>query len=239
MKTLFSLLLVLALVNKISAQSTDMVSAKIITNKNQGLTKIQALAVSNSATFHDLNYILVSVKKGKSGTSSNKQSGKFSLKPNETKILSETNLNIDKDDALKVYLFLKDEETDEVISKDSLEVHTEKFASETVDYIPEHDLELSGITIDDTRTKFGQFFYDSFYKKYNQIPKKFEGTITISELPSFGRSSRIVVTIDDQTIYSFLTQPNEELLEGEADRTLAILIEYNSRNSLRNKEFKY
>lgn len=238
MKTLIAILVVFILVNKTSAQIKSGITGKIITENKEGLLKITAAAISKSNTYHSLNYILVSVKKGKSGSSSNKQSGKFSLNPNETKTLAETTIKLAKDDALKVYLFVKDEESDDLLSKDSLEINPEKFNS-AVSYIPESSLELTGLTIDDTKTRLGQLFYESFFKKYNQIPKKVEGTVTVSELPSFGRNSRIIVTHDDQMIHSFLTRPDEESLDAEADRALANLAEFNARNSLKNKEFKY
>jgi hypothetical protein len=148
------------------------------------------------------------------------------------------NINLSKNDGLKVFLFLKNEETDQVVSKDSLEINGKEFTSD-VSYIPESNLELTGLTIDDTKTRIGQIFYDSFFKKYNQISQKFEGTITISEMPTFGRNTRILLTVDDQLIHAFLSKPDEESLDAEADKALANLIEYNSRNSLRNKEFKY
>ncbi|MBH1959841.1 MAG: hypothetical protein I8H68_07000 [Flavobacteriia bacterium] len=238
MKTLIAILVAFFLANHTSAQHISGITGKIKTENKEGLLKITATAINKSSIHHSLNYILVSVKKGKNGSSSNKQSGKFSLKPNETKTLAETNLNLTKQDALKVYLFVKDEESDELLSKDSLEVNPEKFSS-AVSYIPESSIELVGLTIDETKTRLGQLFYESFFKKYNQIPKKFEGTVTISELPSFGRNSRIIVTQDDQMIHSFLTRPDEESIDAEADRAVANLAEYNSRNSLKNKEFKY
>ena len=236
MKTLIAILVVFFLPVKTFGQNE--VSGKIITENHEGLLKIKAIAVSSSKIYNDLNYILVSVKTGKSGSSTNKQSGKFSLKPNETKVLSESSLNLAKNDALKVFLFLKDEESDRVVSKDSLEINSEKFSSE-VSFIPESNIELTGITVDDTKTRLGQLFYESFFKKYNQLPKKFGGTVTISEIPSFGRNSRITVTQDDQLIYTFLPQPDEEKIDTEAENALANLSRYNADRSLKNREFKY
>ena len=238
MKTLISILVMFSLLNKISAQKSTGVTGKIITENQEGLLKIKAVAINDNDLYHDLNYILVSLKKGKSGSSTNKQSGKFSIKPKETKTLSEININLAKKDGLKLFLFIKDEETDQVVSKDSLEINPNLFTTE-LDYIPERNLELSGLTIDETKTRLGAMFYEAFFKKYNQIPKKYEGTITISELPTFGRSSQIIVTVDDQMIYNFISKPDEESIDAEADRTLAYLEQYNYQNSLRNKEFKY
>src|SRR5690606_8623885 len=140
MKTLIAILTVLIVPGKIFAQKADEITGKIITENNEGQIKIKAAAISSSQTFKDLNYILITLKKGKSGTSSNKQSGKFSLKPNETRILSETDVNLSDKDGLKVYLFLKDEESDRTIAKDSLKINTSQFASEAM-FLPEKDRE--------------------------------------------------------------------------------------------------
>ena len=238
MKTLIAILVVFFLSNKTFAQKSEEVKGKIITENKEDLIKIKAVAINTSSIYHDLNYILISLKKGKSGTSTNKQSGKFSLKPNETQSLSEMRINLAKNDGLKVFLLIKDEKTDKLLSKDSLEINANQFTAE-VNYIPESQIELTGFTIDDTKTRVGQMFYESFFKKYNQVPKKYEGAITVAELPSFGRSSRIVVSIDDQVIHSFMSKPDEESVDNEADRTLANLAEYHARNSIRDKEFKY
>lgn len=238
MKTLIALFITFFTAGKISAQENTAISGKIVTEKKEGQIKITAVAINTSEIFAELNYILVSVKKGKSGNSSNKQSGKFSLNPSETKSLSQTSVNLSANDGLKVYLFIKDEQTDALISKDSLEINVEKFAAE-VNYIPETNLELSGLTINDTKTKIGQAFYDAFFSKYNQIPQKVEGTVTITEMPTMGRNTRIMLNLDDQLIHAFLSKPDEETIENEASQALGNLLQYNARNSLRNKEFKY
>lgn len=239
MKTLFSLLLLVLFADKIASQSpTNGLSGHIITENIEGLLKLKAVATSTAQPVYNLNYIMVSVKKGKSGTSSNKQSGKFALSANESRIISETTINLAKNDGLKVFLFIKDDETDAVLAKDSLEINAQNFTDE-ISFVPEPEMELTGLTIDDTKTRLGQLFYETFFKKYNQIPKKFEGTVTISEMPSIGRSTRITVSQDDQVLYSFFSKPDDEFMEAEATRTLAILQEYYKKNSVRKKEFKY
>lgn len=238
MKTLIAILVIFSLYNKATAQKNAEITGKIVTNNHEGLLNMKAVAKNNSEIHYNLNYILVSVKKGKSGSSSNKQSGKFTLMPKETKTISEINVNLSKNDGLKVFLFVKDEETDQVLSKDSLEINGDQFKSE-VSFIPEYSIELSGLTIDETKTKFGQFFYELFFNKYNQLPTKFEGTVTISEQPMFGRNTRITISYDDQIIYAFMSKPDEESMNAEAERSLALLARYSAQNTVRNKEFKY
>ncbi len=238
MNTLITILVVFFLTGTLSSQKKEGVIGKIITDNYNGLIKIRAVSENSSELYRDLNYILISLKKGKSGTSTNKQSGKFSLKPNETRTLSEVNINLQKNDGLKIFLLLKDETTDKLVAKDSVEINPNQFTAD-VDYIPETELELTGLTVDETKTRNGQMFYDSFFKKYNQMQRKFDGTITVTELPTFGRSTRIIVSLDGQVVHAFLPKPDEEELDNEADRALANLASYSARNSLRNKEFKY
>ncbi|MCJ8496654.1 hypothetical protein MVI27_00085 [Chryseobacterium salipaludis] len=238
MKTLITFLVALCTSSLATAQQPSGVKGKIVTDSREGLLRIRAVSESTDDLFHTLNYILISVKQGKSGSSSNKQSGKFSLKPHESKTLSESTIRIAKADAVKIFLLIKDDETDKLIARDSLEINGDYF-SKNVSFIPESSIELSGITIDETKTRPGQMFYEAFFKKYNQIPRKVDGTVTVTELPAFGRNSRVNVTIDDQVMYSFMTKPDEEAMEFEADRALAGIIRWSAENQLRNREFKY
>ena len=200
--------------------------AKIITESTDGLYNIIATAENQSDFHYPINYILLSIKKGATGnTSSNKQEGKFVVKPKETLKLSEVKTNLDKKDVLKVFLFIKDEENAKVISKDSLEIRPEKIALNSTKSISENDIELSGLTIDDTRSRNGKYNYDQFYMKYLQSDKKFPGTVKIVEIPGLGQSTRISVMYNEQEIYLFNTSPDEEAMDHEAQTTLEILKE--------------
>jgi len=200
--------------------------AKIITESADGLYNIIATAENQSDFHYPINYILLSIKKGATGnTSTNKQEGKYVVKPKETLKLSEVKTNLDRKDVLKVFLFIKDEESDKVISKDSLEIRPEKIAQQNTQSISENDIELSGLTIDDTRSRNGKYYYDQFYMKYLQTDEKFPGTVKIIEIPGLGQSTRISVLYNEQEIYLFNTSPDEEAMEQEAQTTLQILKE--------------
>ncbi len=221
-----------------AAQNNSGVEGKISTEQFGNSLKIKAVGTNSSDLYQELDYMLIALKKGKSGMSSNKQSGKFTLNPHETKTLSEISINLTKKDGLKVFLFLKNEQSKTVVSKDSIEINGNQFA-DAAEFIPENEVELPGLTIDETKTRLGQLFYESFFKQYNQNPTKIEGTVVISELPTTGRTTQITVTIDNQIIHSFMSRPDEEAMDAEASRALANLMTYNARNNLRNKEFKY
>lgn len=198
--------------------------AKIITESADGLYNIIATAENQSDFHYPINYILLSIKRGASGnTSSNKQEGKFVVKPNETLKLSEVKTNLEKKDVLKVFLFIKDEENTKVISKDSIEIRPEKNLQNSTRKISENDIALYGLTIDETRSKNGKYYYDQFYMQYLQTDAKFPGTVKIVEIPGIGQSTRISVLYNEQEIYLFNTSPDEEAMNREAQVTLEIL----------------
>ncbi len=110
------------------AQTTPSVTAKIEKKEVEGLFVLEAVANNSSKVFQSLTYQLLAVKESGTGNlSSNQQSGKFTLQPNETKKLSEISLNIDKKDALKVFLFIRDEKN-YTVSQDSL-IYNNKMAN--------------------------------------------------------------------------------------------------------------
>lgn len=222
------------------AQEDKKIVVKIESEFVERQLKLKALVTNNNATYQDLNYLLISIKKTSSGNlSNNKQSGKFSLKPNESKILSEINVNVENNDALKAYLYVRDEETNVLIAKDSLEINKNFFKKNTEKIEKEKSSELTGLAIDETKSKVGKDFFDLFYIQYSQISKKSTSNITISELPTRGTSGQINIQIDDKIIYSFVTSPSEDYLKEQLTTTFRYIADYNANKNLIKNEFKY
>lgn len=243
MKTLATFLLFLLLGISITISAQDQkanISAKIESIFIEGILKLKASATNNSTNYHELNYLFVSIKKGSSGNlSNNKQSGKFTLNPEETKQLSELNINIQKNDAIKIFLYIKDEQTQKLITKDSLEINGKKFQNKLSNVKEDDIFELKGLTIDETKTKVGKDFYDIFYLEYSKLPEKFGNAVTIAELPSVGRSTQISIAIEDKTIYSFMSNPSDDFLKEQANLTMRMLMDYQQKKSLIKNEFRY
>ena len=216
------------------------VIAKIESQDMEGQLKITATATNNSATYQELNYLLVSIKKGNGGNlSNNKQSGKFSLNPNETKKLSEININLTNKDALKTFVYIRDELTQKLVAKDSLEINQKNFGKNLTKIEEDGSFELKGLTIDDTKSKVGKDFYDAFYLQYSQLPEKSNYTITISELPYRGTTGQINIMIDDKKIYSFMTNPSEDYQKEQLGMTFRYIKDYNAKRNLIKNEFLY
>jgi len=124
----FIIIIIMSLSQNLLAQeSSENIKAKIFHEKNNNFIRIENSAINNSDLHSELEYLFISIRKNKQGNlSSNKQSGKFSLAPKSTKKLSETTININSDDELKCYLYIKDENSKELISKDSLLINVKK-----------------------------------------------------------------------------------------------------------------
>lgn len=221
-------------------QEDKKIVAKIENEVIEKQLNIKALITNNTATYQELNYLLISIKKGASGNlSNNKQSGKFSINPGETKKLSEMNVNLEKKDALKAFLYIRDEQTQKLIAKDSLEINQDFFSKKISTVEKDEIFELKGLTIDETKTKVGKDFYDLFYIQYSQIPDKSNSAITISELPMRGTSGQISIQIDDKVVYSFVTNPSEDFLKEQISNSLRFIKDFNAKKNLIKNEFIY
>lgn len=204
--------------------------AKIVSNKKDNLFDISALAENNDEVYKDeYKYLLVSLKKSSSGNySKNNQSGEFSIKPNELKNLASLKVNVEKDDELKVYLFIR--KNNKLISKDSL-VFIPKVNSEKR-IVKETDFRIKGIVVDNVLTKIGKDFNDFFYQAYNFSNYKYAFVITINERPYMGRNSILSVEVDERKIVEFYAKPDEEYLKSYVQLALEQLRAYNTQNKI-------
>lgn len=221
-------------------QEDKKVTARIENTTLENQVKIKAVVVNNTAVYKELNYLLLSIKKGNGGNlSNNQQSGKFSVNPNEVKVLSEMSVNLESKDALKAFLYIRDEQSKTLVAKDSLELNGDLFRKKTARVEDDAVYELKGLTIDETKTKVGKDFYDMFYIQYSQLPDKSTSAITISELPLRGTSGQINIQMDDKVIYSFMTNPGEDYLKEQLAFSLKYIKEFTAKKNLIKNEFIY
>lgn len=90
------------------SQSENDVYGKINADKKDNFITLKA-EVNNDGLLHidKLFYNLIALKKGKGGNySNNRQSGEFSIKPNENMEVSTIRVNLNGGEELKVYLFI-------------------------------------------------------------------------------------------------------------------------------------
>lgn len=221
-------------------QEDKKVIARLEQSPIENLIKLKAVAANNTPVYKELNYLLVSIKKGGGGNlSKNQQSGKFSINPNEVKVLSEISVNLEPRDALKAFLYVRDEETQKLIAKDSVELNGDLFRKKSAKIEEDTAFELKGLTIDETKTKVGKDFYDLFYMQYSQQPDKSNSIVTISELPLRGTSGQINIQIEDKVVYSFMTNPGEDYLKEQLIYSLKYIKEFDAKKNLIKNEFIY
>lgn len=155
-------------------------------------------------------------------SSKNSQSGRFTLEPFETKNLSQTSVSISPTGQTIILLVLFDVE-DKVVGTDRIvynEADKEKEEEKMSYQQPNEGIQLTGMVTDRTKTKPGKDFYDFFYQKYSLSPNQGNKIIEINEMISFGRTTRIMLKIDDQIVYQFFARPKLDFLKEQADAAL-------------------
>src|SRR5690606_22325221 len=135
---------------------------------------------------------------------------------------------------LKALLYIRDENQNLLIAKDSIEIN----AKELVAPVKETSLMPLGILVDDTKTKFGKDYYDSFFSAYNQLPQKFDFIVQVSEMPHRGQTSIIQVIAENEVVLEFFSRPDEEYIKYQVGQTLKSLSQLAQSKSLKS-EFKY
>jgi len=220
------LLVVLLVFSSVNAQLNEHVLGKINILSADNLVTIEAQAENEEQIFkEDLFYTLLALKRNTSGNfSSNRQSGNFSMEPQERKKLSEIKLNIEKGEELKIYLFIKHHEI--LVAKDSLFILSSRSVQYEKEVEEENGFELKGIVIESVITKVGKDFHDYFYQAYLVSGNQHPFIINIKEKPYFGYSSIITVEVDDKQIYEFFSKPEEDYLKSAVNVAMQKINQY-------------
>jgi hypothetical protein len=77
-------------------------------------------------------------------------------------------------------------------------------------------IQLYGLVTENTKTKPGKDFYDFFYQKYQLSQNPENKIIEIDEMISFGRTTKIMVKIENQIVFQFYSRPKLDYLEEMA-----------------------
>lgn len=233
----------------LSAQPNANVSnikAAIDVKQTEDILDIKAKAINNDDIIHGLNYLLIVIKQSKTGNlSNNKQEGEFVIQPNQEKLLSGIFLNITKEDQLKIYLFIRNEKENMLISKDSVFINiapntqTQNLKQTTnmanLKRAAKEDYTIKGIMVDNTKSKVGKDFFDMLFNQYSQLSEKYTFTITLRELPSFSNNGIISIEVEDLTIFTLRAIPNEEYLNLQLQLCLQQINNYNKNRNLISK----
>ncbi|NOY48709.1 MAG: hypothetical protein GXO84_11095 [Chlorobi bacterium] len=135
---------------------------------------------------------------------------------------------------LKVYLFIKDQSN--VIAQDSVSINEINEILKT-NFINEVDIEITGLVVENVKTKIGKDFYDFFYQKYNRSDVKYSFVINVNEKPFIGRGSIISIEIEGDKIFEFQAKPDDELLNNTAEYTLKLIANYSKNRTTYEKKY--
>jgi len=202
------------------------VKAKIEIEKIENILSIRGTVENLKSEYKSISYKLTVFKKNKynSNNSKNSQDGRVILDPLQKVMLSKTQINESKDDQIILLLLIYDE-NNVIIGKDRLEIGVDDTLKDEGNK-PNDGLEMSGIISNDTKTKLGNDFYEMFYKEYSKLKLKTYKVVTIQEELTFGRTTKIIVSVDGDIINEFVARPDEDFLKYMSE-------------SISNEVFKY
>lgn len=208
-----------------------LIEASVEVEQNENFIRFKPLILNRSPLYFEYNYLLLIRKTDKNNQLSVEYNrGRFTLTPEEVKALPSLEYAKTPDiDKIKVNLYIRDEAENVLIAKDSAEVTN--VISNKRKRLDERSVAIRGIVVDETKTKVGSDFYSDFYSIYNQMPSKLDFVLSISELPYRGMTSIIQIKADQDVIYEFFTNPNEEYIQQQAKQTIRAIGQY-----IRNKE---
>lgn len=96
---------------------------------------------------------------------------------------------------------------------------------------------MRGIVLDDTKTKIGKDFYDKYYYKYNDIGINANKIVTIGEEFSFGRNTKIMITVNNEIVYEFFSRPEDDFIEAVAQESIEATYYYLKELEQQSKNF--
>ena len=219
--------------NFVSAQETEVINVKINLFQKDIFVMLDAVVENSDHIYKNkLNYHLLSLKKDVNSKTYTRDDrfGEFNLLPNEKKTITNLKLNINPNQEVKVYLFIRNDK--QLIAQDSVKINEIVEILKTT-AIQEDEIEIKGLVVENVKTKIGKDFYDIFYQKYNRGGAKYSFVINIIEKPFIGgRGALVSIEVDDKKIFEFQARPDEEMLQKAADYTLKLIKNYSkTRNT--------
>lgn len=230
-------------VQLMSAQKANSeVVAKIKASTQNGLVKVTAEAINTTQVYKSLRFVFsVFTTESAMPETALKKEERFTLEANEQKTLGYTLLEFENTKKTVVLLLIYEE--DKIIGKDRLAFNEKKqealyLSKEALEV--NDGLELSGIVVDETKTKPGKDFYDFFYTSYSLNGINGNKVVGVYETLSFGRSTIIQIKIEDNLIHEFLGKPDLEYLEQMSKVAIRRVFKYFQDQKKQKKDiFQY
>ncbi len=192
--------------------NTDVVAKIKVETVDEVITAV-ATATNTTEVYKSLRYSLsVFRTDAQNNLTKNIQEERFTLEANETKELSSGTMSSRDPDKIIVLLLIY--EDDKIVAKDRLAFNEEVKKPKKVEEETSDDgIELTGIVIEETKTKPGRDFYEYFYNSYTLNQINGNKIVGVYETLSFGRTTILQVKVEDNVIHRFIGKPDLEYLE--------------------------
>lgn len=238
--------LLLTGINSFSQIYNSEVEGKISLETNNEFIKITGSAFNKTQISQSLRFVLSIIKTNpqNSNTSKNDQSGRFVLQAYEKVNLASTTLNTDQKVKIIILLLIYDLD-EKIVGKDRIVLNEDpnaedpnlksileknkefkEIVNEDVDQSASDGIVLTGIVLEDTKTKAGRDFYKYFYSAYMTNGIDSEKIITISETLALGVNTRIQVKIENTVLMEFFARPKDDFLKAMADTAIRKVYTY-------------
>lgn len=235
------LFLVMCFTGGLNAQEKERIIESSIAQTTIGDQIVfTAIAENKTTIIQSIHYKLSVIKNGANGgnQSRNEQSGAKVLQAYEKMELSKTGINVDTKDRIIVLLLIYDVNenlisTSRVVLNDTKsEVEIKKEFSDVLKNTKEEaevsfdGIKLSGIVIDECKTKAGRDFYQLFYSSY--LSKGIEGdkVIKIVETLTLGSNTKIAVKIENDVVFEFFVRSQYDYIKSMSDLAIQKVVFY-------------
>lgn len=209
-----------------------------VDDSKKDMLDILGIAKNLTKENKSLRYELSVITSDFTGANSSKsaQSGFFVLKPYETQNLSRASASTSQEHRTILLLLIYDKDNN-LLGTARKEYPLKGKKENKASYKkPFEGLQLKGMVTEKTKTKPGKDFYKIFYQKYRLSDSPGNKIIKIEEMVSLGRTTKLMVKIDDKILFQFYARPKLEYLEEMADLSLRYVNRY-FENLKKRKEY--
>ena len=230
MKNFLFLLFLLNFVHFSHGQITNTnIIAELNVETSSNVSALSAKVKNRTELYHSLRYVFsVIIYDANNNTSKESKENLFALDPYQGKTLYEATINNESNNKI-IILFLVYDYEDKLVAKSRAVINENGSGnnnSEAAETNENTGFEILGIVVDDTKTKSGKDFYDKFYFFYNYLNLKGNQVVKINEIPSFRRTTRIIVSVGEETLHEFFAYPKEEYIEEMAKISVQRVYKY-------------
>ncbi len=200
--------------------------ARISVEKNSEFYTFKATAENKTPTDYGLRYVYsIFITENNGDISKSEQENRFFINGNDKKVLNKLTVNYNLEKKTIILLIIYDN-NDKPIAKDRIELENggrSDFEIEE-DRLPASNDQASsqdgylkrGFIKQKLITKSGKDFFRYFYSDFYNRDIVTDKNILIEETFGRGRSTRIIVKVEDQTVMQFFAQPRKEFLVNMA-----------------------